>query len=176
VIDLPTDFPLALGRLAWLVGHWSGQGVGGYPTIDDFGFEQEIDVTNDGRPFLGWTSRSWVLDDDGHRVRPAATESGFWRLAHPLDPGQQPDPGVDLEVDLLLTHPTGFVEIWTGHAEPARVSLHTDVVARTPSAKEYNAGQRMYGLVEGNLLWAYDMAAVGQPMQPHLSAQLKRRS
>jgi len=48
------------------------------------------------------------------------------------------------------------------------------VVVRTESAKEYTAGKRLYGLVEGHLLWAYDMAAMGQPLQPHLSATLKR--
>jgi hypothetical protein len=32
----------------------------------------------------------------------------------------------------------------------------------------------MYGLVGGDLMWVMDMAAVGQPMQSHASAQLKR--
>jgi THAP4-like, heme-binding beta-barrel domain len=36
------------------------------------------------------------------------------------------------------------------------------------------AGHRLYGLAGADLAWAYDMAAVGQPLQPHLSAQLKR--
>ena len=47
----------------------------------------------------------------------------------------------------------------------------TEVAA---SAKEYTSGHRMYGLVESDLLWAFDMAAMGQPLQPHLSASLKR--
>jgi hypothetical protein len=47
-------------------------------------------------------------------------------------------------------------------------------VARTDSAKEYTAGHRLYGLVNGELMWAYDMAAVGQPLQPHISATLRR--
>jgi hypothetical protein len=49
-------------------------------------------------------------------------------------------------------------------------------VARTTSAKEVTAGHRLYGLVgpDLDLGWAYDMAAMGQPLQPHLSAQLKR--
>ena len=46
---------------------------------------------------------------------------------------------------------------------------------RTGSAKEYSAGHRMYGLVEGDLLWAYDMAAMGQELQPHTHAQLVRQ-
>ena len=52
--------------------------------------------------------------------------------------------------------------------------MRTDVVARTASAKEYTAGHRLYGLVDGDLLWAYDMAAMGQPLQSHISARLKR--
>ena len=50
----------------------------------------------------------------------------------------------------------------------------TDIVARTSTAKEVTAGRRLYGLVGPDLAYAYDMAAVGQPLQPHLSAQLKR--
>ena len=55
----------------------------------------------------------------------------------------------------------------------ARADLHTDVVARTESAKEVNAGHRLYGLVDGELLWTYDMAAVGVPLTSHLSARLR---
>jgi hypothetical protein len=32
----------------------------------------------------------------------------------------------------------------------------------------------MYGNVEGDLLYAFDMAAVGQELQPHLWARLRR--
>ena len=45
---------------------------------------------------------------------------------------------------------------------------------RTETAKEYNAGHRLYGLVDGDLMWAFDMAAMGQPLQPHLWGRLKR--
>jgi hypothetical protein len=175
VFTLPTDLPLALAPLAWLVGSWSGEGVGGYPTVETFRFAQQIDVTNDGRPFLAYTSRSWILDDDGQRTRPAAFETGFWRPAAPAThTDNTPEGPRPTEVDLLLTHASGFVEIWTGTADGPRLSLQTDVVARTASAKEYAAGTRVYGLVEGDLMWAFDMAAVGHPLQPHLSARLSR--
>jgi hypothetical protein len=32
----------------------------------------------------------------------------------------------------------------------------------------------MYGLVNSELAWVMDMGAVGQPLQSHVSAQLKR--
>jgi hypothetical protein len=89
-------------------------------------------------------------------------ETGFWR------------PQPENEVEVLLAHPTGYVEIWLGEIDGAKVELRTDVVARTRTAKDYTAGHRLYGLVEGDLLWAYDMAAMDEPLQPHLSARLKR--
>ena len=41
--------------------------------------------------------------------------------------------------------------------------------------REYTGGHRMYGMVDGDLLWAFDMAAVGQPLQPHIWARLVRK-
>ena len=164
--------PDQLVPLSWLVGTWVGVGVVGYPTIEDAQFGQEVTFATDGRPFLSYWSRSWLLDEAGERVRPLATEAGFWR------------PRPDNKVEVLLAQPTGYAEVYygdltvTGMADAritgARVELHTDVVARTESAKEYTGGTRLYGLVEGDLLWAMDMSAVGQPLQSHASARLKR--
>ena len=78
-------------------------------------------------------------------------------------------------MELLLTHNTGFVEIWYGQAADGRLELSTDLVARTHSAKEVNGGHRLYGNVEGRLLYAYEMAATGHELQPHLWAQLERQ-
>jgi THAP4-like, heme-binding beta-barrel domain len=161
-----------LRPLSWLIGRWVGVGTGQYPTIEDFRFGQEVVFSTDGRPFLTYLSRSWMLDDEGNRVRPLATEAGFWR----------PRPGN--EIEMTLTHPTGFAEVWYGSQEVtaivdatitgARADLTTDSVMRTASAKEYTLGHRLYGLVEGRLLWTFDMAAVGQPLLNHLAASLTR--
>ena len=64
--------------------------------------------------------------------------------------------------------------MYAGHAQPAKVELRTDGVMRSPHAKEYTAAHRMYGYVQSNLLWAMDMAAMGQKLQSHVSAELKR--
>ena len=162
VFHLDTDMPRELAPLAWMIGRWEGAGVVGYPTIESANFGQEIECFHDGRPFLSWRSRTWLLDEAGQQVRPLATETGFWR------------PLPDDEVELLLTHPTGVVEMYFGKTSPAKVELRTDSVVRSPLAKEYTAAHRLYGLVEGNLMWVMDMAAVGQPLQSHVSAELKR--
>ena len=46
---------------------------------------------------------------------------------------------------------------------------------RTATAKEYAGGRRLYGYVNGELLYAYDMAAMGKELQPHTHAQLQRQ-
>ena len=171
--DRPDLHP-SLAHLGWLVGRWAGVGVGGYPTVPEFQFGQEVVISHDGRPFLSHASRSWLLDADGNQVKPLGTESGFWRAS------------TDNGAELLLAHPTGYAEIWLGKVTVtgiidaritgARVELHTDVVARTDTAKEYSGGTRLYGLVEGELLWAFDMAAVGHPLTSHLSARLRATS
>ena len=154
----------SLGPLLFLLGRWEGAGVGGYPTIEGFRFGQEISFSHNGKPYLIYTSRTWLLDDAGNIGRPLAMESGFWR----------PQPGNQLEV--LLAHPTGLVEVYLGEISGTKIEMATDAVVRTSSAKEVTAGRRLYGMIGADLGYAYDMAAVGQPLQAHLSAQLKRAS
>ena len=153
-----------LKSLSFLLGRWEGAGIGGYPTIESFRFGQEITFGHNGKPFLSFVSRTWLLDADGKPGRPLATETGFWR----------PQPAGRLEV--MLAHPTGIVEIYLGEVTGTKIELATDVVASTASAKEVRGGRRLYGLVGADLAYAYDMAAVGQPLQPHISAQLNRVS
>jgi THAP4-like, heme-binding beta-barrel domain len=151
-----------LAPLGFLLGRWEGAGVGGYPTIESFHFGQEISFSHNGKPYLIYVSRTWLLDADGKPGRPLAMETGFWR----------PRPEGRLEV--VLAHPTGIVEIYLGEVAGTKIEMATDLVAVTESAKDVRAGRRLYGLVGTDLAYAYDMAAEGQPLQPHLSAHLKR--
>jgi len=147
-----------------LVGVWQGTGQGGYPTLEaDFGYAQRVRFAHDGRPFLCYESRSWLVGPDGEVIRPAAREVGWWR------------PGDGTAFEVLLAHPSGFVEVYYGTAKTTtQWELTTDLVARTRTAKEVSGNHRLYGIVEGDLLYAVDMAAMGQPLQPHLSARLSR--
>jgi hypothetical protein len=161
--ELPSDLHPDCAPVAWLLGTWAGNGEGDYPTIERFRFGQEVIFAHDGRPFFHYLSRAWIVDEGGAKVRDAALESGFLRSK------------ADGSVELMLSHNTGIVEIYYGRAEGGRIELSTDAVVRTATAKEYVAGQRLYGLVEGDLWFAYDMAAVGQKLQPHLWGRLVRQ-
>jgi hypothetical protein len=151
-----------LASLSFLLGRWEGAGVGGYPTIESFRYGEELSFSHNSKPFLIYSSRTWLLDEEGHPGRPSHRETGYWR--------PQPDGGVEV----LLVHPTGIAEIYLGKITGTRIEMSTDLVTRTASAKEVTAGHRLYGLVADDLAYAFDMAAVGQELQPHLSAQLKQ--
>lgn len=153
----------ALGGIAWLVGTWWGFGVGGYATLEGFKYEQEITFSSDGRPFLKYESASWIVDEEGNRLSPGAGEVGWWR------PGADPR-----ELEVLIAHHTGLVEIYVGEVTFSKIDLATDVVARTATAKDVSGVKRLYGKVEEDLAYAIDMAAMGQPLQSHLSARLQR--
>ena len=161
--EKPAPHPL-LEPVLGLLGHWQGKGEGEYPTLDgDFTYAQEVTFSHDGRPFLHYEARAWILTPDGTPLRPAARESGWWRL--------QPD----ARVEALITQPTGIAEILVGNAAAGTVDLSTHEVALTPTAKKVSATRRRYTLTDdATLTFAHDLEAVGQPLQHHLSAELRR--
>ena len=90
---------------------------------------QQLVFAHDGRPFLSYESRAWLLGPDGEVLRPAAREVGFWR------------PQPDGELEVLLTHATGITEIYYGRARNLTSwEITTDAVVRTESAKDVVGG------------------------------------
>ncbi|MFY0407318.1 FABP family protein [Solicola sp. PLA-1-18] len=160
--EIPSDLHKDLMPLAFLLGTWHGDGHGAYPTIDAYTFEEDVAFAHDGRAFLHYFSRQWVTDEAGERVGPGDLETGFLRVVE------------DGVVELVLAQQSGYAQIWYGTIEGPRLTLTTDVSVRTGSAVELTAAQRMYGLVDGDLMYAYDVAADGQEMQSRTWAQLKR--
>lgn len=191
---MPEGLPLELTPFAFLVGKWSGSGVISYMHNKDKleqEFNQSVEFSFDNQSVLGYVSKSSLMDGT-----PLPAEVGFWRLAKPpeqSDPGpglllgagpkvittheqletlRNKDGGFDIEASIL--HPSGISELYVGQVKSARVDLATDAVLRSQSSKEYRAATRMFGLVEGALLWVWDIAALGNPMASHASARLER--
>jgi THAP4-like, heme-binding beta-barrel domain len=148
-----------------LIGVWRGEGEIVYPTIEGpFRYGQQITFSHDGRPFVCYEARAWLLDSNGGVIRQAARETGFWR------------PQPDDTIEVLLTHATGVVEIYYGTPRTQTSwELGTDIVMRTSTAKEVTAAKRLYGLVNnGDLAYVEERAMVGESLQPHASAHLTR--
>ncbi|MGH3775035.1 MAG: FABP family protein [Pseudonocardiaceae bacterium] len=148
-----------------LLGVWRGEGLAQYPSLlGEFRYGQQIAFGHDGRPFLAYEARAWLLNPSGEVLRPAAREVGWWR--------------VDEEeiIELVLAHMFGICEIYYGgRTGETSWELESDTIARTDTARETTSAARLYGLVdEDQLAYAEERALRGLPMKPHLSAQLQR--
>jgi hypothetical protein len=161
---IPENLHPDLMPLAWLVGTWRGKGRGEYPSVPSFQFAQEVSFNHDGRAFLNYFSRSWIIDENDEIIRPAASEVGFWRIKEKN------------VLEVLLAHNTGIAEGWVGLVQGAKIQLAMDQGYSSPTAKIVTAGSRLYGLVEGELFTSYDMAAQGQTLQAHLWSSLERQT
>lgn len=193
---LPEGLAPEVYPLAWLVGRWRGEGVVGYPGVEESTFTQEIEISHDGGPYLVYrtTIRLLVAPDDAASLDPEAlgsedpdaapaaagdeglgpvwtTESGYWRV-----PPERPEGLADDQhpVELLLADPSGHVDVYVGAVGNGRIDLVSDLIAHTATGAAVNAGKRLYGLVNGELMWAQDLAAFGQPMQSYASGRLSR--
>jgi hypothetical protein len=203
MIELPVGLPAELVPLSWLLGVWEGSGMVEYAIGDEVErheFRQRVSFSHDGLPHLNYSSSIWLRDPAGDSyvggTTPLATETGYWRLSRPLvdaDPGPGLLPGVgdppyrtasDVEtlrndnqgfdIEVSLVHPGGVSEVYLGQVRGPRIDLATDAVLRTDGSKNYSAATRIYGLVERDLLWAWDIAALGQDLRTHASGRLAR--
>ncbi len=149
--------------LAPLLGTWAGRGAGEYPTIEPFGYLEEVTFGHVGKPFLTYRQRTRA-DDDG---RPLHAETGYIRV---------PSAG---RVELVLAHPTGITEVDEGTLSVQGTTVEMELVAttigRTASAKEVTALGRSIRVDGDVLTYTLHMGAVGQPLQHHLTATLHRK-
>jgi hypothetical protein len=89
-----SDLHPALGALAALVGTWSGEGEGHYPTIAPFAYRETVTFAASGRPVLSYAQRTWRAGSD----EPLHAESGWLR-------GQ-----LEGRAELVVAQPTGLAE------------------------------------------------------------------
>jgi hypothetical protein len=159
VPDLHPDLTV----LAPLLGTWAGAGAGEYPTIDSFGYREEITIGHVGKPFLTYSQRTRATDDG----RPLHAETGYLRL---------PAPG---RIELVVAHPTGVTEIDEGTLfvddDGLAIEVASTSIGLTASAKSITALSRSFQLAGDQLTYRVAMAAVGEPLTHHLAATLRRQ-
>ena len=148
-----------------LVGVWQGAGRGAVASSgDEFAYGQQVTFAHDGRPFLAYESRTWLVDAAGELIRLAFRESGFWR------PGAGPD---DVEVQLATA--AGIVEVFAGVAGDNRWEIVSTGLQHTATARPVVAERRLYALIDDTLTYAAELHVPNSDgFTPHLSARLNR--
>ena len=141
-------------RLAFLLGTWTGEGRGEYPTIEPFEYQETVTFEHFGKPFVAYSQRTKGPEGPLH------TESGYFR------------PVADDRLELVMAQPTGVAEIHTGTQTGQRIELESRWVGLSPTAKRVDRVGRTIEVTDGTMRNELRMASVGQEYQWHLGAEL----
>ena len=156
------DLHPGIAILAPLIGTWAGRGTGDYPTIDDFGYLEEVAFALVGKPFLSYSQRTRANDG-----APMHAETGYLRV---------PAAG---RVELVLAQPSGVTEIDEGTLADAGGALVLELastsVGLTSTAKGVLSVARSIRVEGDDLSYTVLMGAMGLPLQHHLTASLHRQ-
>lgn len=163
-VEVPEGLNPRLTALGWLVGRWEGTGNGTDHEGNDFSFEQRIEFNHNGDDYLYYASQTFLLDADGNSSAPLDMEAGFWR------------PNADASLEITLTNSQGWNEVLVGKIQVTRIDVLSDAVVRTQGATvEHSSSTRLYGKVEGDLMYALDRSTTQHDLRPHMWARLKKQ-
>lgn len=152
----------AIEPFRFLLGTWRGAGDGSYPTIDDFGYTEEVTFGHVGKPFLAYSQKT-----KHHETGlPLHAETGYWR------------PVGDGAFEVVLSHPTGILESlagsFTAEADGGVFDLRCDEVTLSKTAVRVDKTTRRFVIAGDELSYDFSMAAVGLELTHHLRATLTR--
>jgi hypothetical protein len=157
----PPPLHPAVEPIAFLLGEWEGPGEGHYPTIEPFAFTEHLTFGHVGKPFVSYLQRTWSPDGS-----PMHTETGYLRVTGPATDGHA--------VEMVLSMPTGVVEVLGGTVVGDDISLTSTLVGLSPTAKRVDTTERRFR-IEGDLLVVdMGMDAVAAGFHHHLRSELHR--
>lgn len=195
-IEIPSNLTPELVPFSWLLGQWEGTGSLWYKGEEGTPFGQIMTFTQDGLPFIEYRAESFLLDDDGNKLRPLTIETGFWQIdrqqqdgdvgpglraadvvpVHPdaesVEKLRNGDDGFNLLAS--IAHPGGMTENYAGLIKGPVIRMQTANLMRDDISKEYAGSVRLWGLVNGNLMWDWEIADDEGKLHKHASAELRK--
>jgi hypothetical protein len=146
-----------LGSIKFLIGSWRGSGHGQYPTIEPFGYSEEVSyLPGPGKPFLLYSQRTRAVDGS-----PLHSEAGYVRVT-----AGGPE--------LVIAQPTGLTEVHSGIQEGTTLEFRSVAMGATPTAKAVSEVTRRLVVSNDQLYYTLDMAYADVPLTLHLDATLQR--
>ncbi|MDE0652079.1 MAG: FABP family protein [bacterium] len=183
----------AVDHLAPLLGTWRGGGRGDYPTIEPFEYTEEVTIGHVGKPFLAYGQRTKGADgaplhaESGY-LRPAGDRGLELLVVHPSGIAEvlvgevtETHFGLVLMLRAGARDATGGANGGTGGADGGPTGADAanragpgGQVVLAPTAKQVDATERRISVDGDTMRYEVHMAAVGEPMTPHLEATLHR--
>ena len=155
----------AMELLKPLAGRFEGGGRGGFPTIDDFRYTEELTFTGNGiEALLHYEQKTWTASDGDKDGEPLHWESGFLR------------PVAKDRAEMLNSQNSGRVEVLAGPLEVADgvVTLRLDSLLLGHDERMLQS-RRVYVLQGDQLTYTVEMATTGHgQLAGHLEARLTR--
>lgn len=191
MFEIPSDLPLKLGALAWLIGPWQGWGTRtveiegeeetvALPVLQNMNVEvvdeqlrmniQAFDGTLEGDFDPMWDAQTGL-----DKIKPGELfkeETIYWAVDTPLAlvPAGEDQPR---ELRAVSSDTEGFAVLWAGVAMGPRIQLASDGLVREPGSRPANYFSRMFGLVGGELMWASE--SMEDPEKDEYSVELTGR-
>ena len=152
-------FELVASFQGWL-GRWEGEGRGLWDGVPPFRYRESLAVEAvPERALLRLTQRTTV----GDSTELSHSEVGYLRLLP------------QLQLELVVAVPSGYVEIHTGRLEGGVIELSPQTLAVTPSARPLREVRGRMELADGTLHNTVGIAVHDEEVAPHVESWLRRR-
>lgn len=148
----------AVEPVAFLLGRWRGEGTGQYPTIKSFRYREEVFFGHNGKAFLTYMQSTWSEVE----ARPLHGEMGFLRIVD----GKR--------VEFVIAQGIGISEIDLGRVEGKQITVESNSISGTPTAKPVTSVRRKIWLDGDVLRYELEMAFGDVLLTNHLRGSLRR--
>lgn len=180
MFEIPDNLAPETYPMAWLVGRWRGYGMLGYTNIEDASIIVDLEVVADEKAYLTF-KYTWTLANEhpndidkelpGDKGVAQLTPERIWSEATGYLRQSSEKEG-DLEA--MVATPDGRLGLHVGYIKGPRAEMVSDAMVRSATGPEVTAIKTQLGLVEGDMLFAVDMAAFGEQMRSYAAGRLTR--